>query len=92
MSPSDGIAPVAAVVLEQAGYDHAARLMRRWQPILSDEVAERCRALEMWLSWIEGARDASARHAPHEVELLERAYDAVELELDALQREVRRAG
>lgn len=85
----------AAQHLASAGYHVPAHMLRNWEPwsLEPQRLQEQRRnALNGWLSYVEGLLECAKRHAPHEVEHLEQAYDAIERELDALDREVRRAG
>jgi hypothetical protein len=81
----------AAQALDAAGYYAAARQMRTWQPVALNVRAARRRALDGWLSWIEGATDVAEKHAADEVASLNAAYDAVEAELDRVEQEEARA-
>lgn len=94
MPRSEPLCPAGAEALERAGYTSAARSLREWQP-WSNEPArardQRRGALSGFLSFAEGALACAEKHAPDEVEALSAAYDALERELDALDREVARA-
>jgi hypothetical protein len=83
------LCPDAAVHLERAKYHVPAHMLRNWEPVTFRDD-ERQRTLSGWLSYIEGLLECAKRNAPHEVEHLEHAYDAIERELDSLDRATRR--
>ncbi len=86
---STALCPAAAIALDRAGWPSVAKQIRDWHPVgLRSEHAERRRMLDGFLFYLSGILEAQQRNGAEEAEItaLQEAFDAVERELDAIDR------